>query len=68
MTRYTIADLEKALAFLKKEGQTMYVQIEIGELGRMIINSGDMSGNRVTITVYEESTAKMPDVTRTERL
>jgi hypothetical protein len=66
--KYTIKDLDKALDYLKKQCQNEYVRIEIDELNRLYMHGSDLSGGSIKIIVYDESTAKMPDVTKTERL
>lgn len=66
--KYTIADIEKGIEFLKKHCMAVYVELEFDELGRLTLRGGDLAGNRVLITIFDESTNKMPELTRTERL
>ncbi len=68
MNKYTIGDLEKGIDFLKKKCQAVFVIIDIDELGRLLLKGSDITGNMITVVVFDESTQKMPEVTRTERL
>lgn len=65
--KFTIKDIEKALDFLKKAGQ-IYVRVEFDELGRLCMHGSDIGGSAVKITVFDESTQKMAEIQRTERL
>lgn len=66
--KYTVQDIEKGLNHLKKSCQALYVTFEIADLGRLEMKAVQSDGNSVTVIVFDESTAKMPEVTRTERL
>ena len=68
MNKYTVNDIEKGLTYLKKNCQSTYVIIEIDPLGRLLLKGSDLSGNAITITVYNEFATKMPEVSKTERL
>jgi hypothetical protein len=68
MKKFTISDIEKALNYLKKNYSAAYVVIDFDERDRMLMKATDMSGNAVVITIFDESTAKFPELSRTERL
>lgn len=66
--KYTIKDIEKGIEFLKKHCAAVYVEIDFDERGRLLMKGGDLSGNRILITIFVEEAQKMPELTRTERL
>jgi len=72
MTKYSVKDIEKALAFFKAKGASA-VSIEVDENYRVQMSmSTDANGNGITVTVYstgaEDIPNKMPEVTETRRL
>lgn len=66
--KYTVKDIEKGLDYLKKQCQAVYVRIEFDELGRLYMHGNALDGNAIKIIIYDESTTKMAEVTRTDRL
>jgi len=68
MNKYTVKDLEKAMVYIKNNGESAYVYVEINHLGRLEISASDLSGSRFNIIIYPEDTAKMAEVNKIERL
>ncbi len=70
MNTYSIADLEKALAYAKKQN-SLTVTIEVKELDNRRLLIGVMAsykGEMATITVYSAESSKLPTITHTETL
>lgn len=61
--KYSIKDLEKALEHFKKQEFAMSIRLEFDHLGRILLRAGDS-----LVTIYEESSSKYPEVTKTQRL
>lgn len=68
MNKYNIKDLEKAIDYLKKQCNAIYIVLEIDPMGRLELKSSDIAGNRITIIIFNDDLQKMPEVTKTERL
>ena len=66
--KFTITDIEKAIEYIKKHCHAEYIRLEFDERNRLLIKATDLGGSSITITVFEESTQKMAEVTRTDRL
>ena len=67
MNKYLTKDLDKALALLHKMSQ-VYVALEIDPLGRLLLKASDIANNTIVITIFDESSAKFPEINRTEPL
>lgn len=68
ITKYSLEDLEKAIAFFKKQGH-LDVTIELDDRGRkVIIKARDMAGQECYVSIFDKDTAHIATVTKTDRL
>jgi hypothetical protein len=65
--KYTLLELEKAITYFKKLSNSE-VSVKTDEKDRIIIQGSDMSANIIVITIFDSGTAKMAEVSKTERL
>jgi hypothetical protein len=63
-----IKELERAIAYLKKRHDPSCLELEITLEGRLLVKSTNFEADLLVVTLYEESTNKMAEVTSTERL
>lgn len=68
MNKYLTLDIEKGLTYLNKNCRAVYVVLEIDPMGRLLLKASDISGELVCVTIYNESTQTLPQVSKTERL
>lgn len=63
-----IKELERAINYLKKRHDPSCLELEVTLENRLLIKSTNFEADLLTVTLYEESTNKMAEVTSTERL
>lgn len=68
MGKYQLKDIEKALTYIQKECNDVYVRIEFSELGNMSVWCTDRKGDSVKITIFDEAVQKFPEIAKTQRL
>lgn len=66
--KFSIKDIEKALKCIKDQG-AMDAVLKLDEMGRLlVVLPVDKNGHTIEVIVYHTESAKMPDLTKTERL
>ncbi len=63
-----LKELERAVSYLKKKHDPSVLELEITIEGRLLVRSTNFEADLLTVTLFEESTNKMAEVTLTERL
>ena len=63
-----INELQRAISYLKKKHNPSYLELEITLENRLLIKSTNFEADSLIVTLYEESTNKMAEITSTERL
>lgn len=63
-----LKELERAVSYLKKKHDPSALELEITIEGRLLVRSTNFEADLITVTIFEESTNKMAEVTLTERL
>ena len=65
--KFSITEVEKAVEYFKKKVQAAEVLMKFDDMGRLIMEATDPSGQRVTIRLFDMEAKMFPEITKTER-
>lgn len=65
--RILLKDLEKAIAYIRKNSGDEVITLH-GGISTIQLIVADLTSRNVTITIHDDDTKKVPDITRTDKL
>jgi hypothetical protein len=66
-SRYNVKELQRAIDYFKDKVGAVDVKVTFDDLGRLSIQATDISGQLVTIKLFDADNGKLAEITKTDR-